>query len=78
MIEMKRKNKVLKIIVEPSKSKLDNLKKRDVLNYEPNDIINNNWENGWNAKMNQSFTVQLAQLNTPPFSAIQLALKGTT
>jgi PHD/YefM family antitoxin component YafN of YafNO toxin-antitoxin module len=43
-IEIKRKNKVLKIIVEPSKSKLDNLKKRDVLNCKPDEIINNNWE----------------------------------
>ena len=48
-IEIKRKNKVLKIIVEPPKSKLDNLKKRDVLNCEPDEIINNNWEEEWKA-----------------------------
>jgi len=48
-IEIKRKNKVLKIIVEPPKSKLDNLKKRNVLNCEPDEIINNNWEEEWKA-----------------------------
>jgi hypothetical protein len=48
-IEVKRKNKILKIIVEPSKSKLDNLKKRDILNCKPDEIINNNWEKEWKA-----------------------------
>lgn len=46
-IEIKRKNKVLKIIIEPSPSKLSNLKKRDVLNCAPDDIIHNNWEKEW-------------------------------
>lgn len=46
-IEIKRKDKVLKIIMEPSKSKLDNLKKRDVLNCAPDEIIHNNWEKEW-------------------------------
>jgi hypothetical protein len=48
-IEIKRNNKVLKIIMEPSKTKLDNLKKRDVFNCEPDEIINNNWEKEWEA-----------------------------
>lgn len=48
-IEIKRKNKILKIIVEPSKSKLKNLKKRDVLNCQPEEIIHNNWEKEWKA-----------------------------
>lgn len=48
-IEIKRKDKILKIIVEPSKSKLDNLKKRDVLNCTPDGIIHNNWEKEWKA-----------------------------
>lgn len=48
-IEIKRKDKILKIIVEPSKSKLDNLKKRDVLNCVPDGIIHNNWEKEWKA-----------------------------
>jgi len=46
-IEIKRKNRVLKIIVEQPKSKIDNLKKRQVLNCAPDEIINNNWEKEW-------------------------------
>jgi PHD/YefM family antitoxin component YafN of YafNO toxin-antitoxin module len=46
-IEIKRKNKVLKIIIEPNETKLDNLKKRDVLNCSPEEIIHNNWEQEW-------------------------------
>ena len=48
-IEIKRKNKVLKIIIEQPKIKLDNLKKRDVMNCKPDEIINNNWEKEWEA-----------------------------
>jgi hypothetical protein len=48
-IEIKRKNKVLKIILETPKSKLDNLKKREVLNCKPDEIIYNNWEKEWKA-----------------------------
>lgn len=48
-IEIKRKNKILKITVEPPQSKLDNLKKRNVLNCEPDEIIINNWEKEWKA-----------------------------
>jgi len=46
-IEVKRKDKVVKIMVEPSRSKLDNLKRRDILNCEPDEIIYNNWEKEW-------------------------------
>jgi len=46
-IELKRKNRILKISVEQPKSKLDNLKKRDVLTWDPDEIINNNWEKEW-------------------------------
>lgn len=48
-IEIKRKDKVLKIIIEPSKTKLENLKKRDVLNCKAYEIINNDWEKEWKA-----------------------------
>jgi len=48
-VEIKRKNKVLKIIIEQPKIKLDNLKKRDVMNCKPDEIINNNWEKEWEA-----------------------------
>ena len=46
-VEIKRKNKVLKIIIEQPKIKLENLKKRDVMNCKPDEIINNNWEKEW-------------------------------
>ncbi len=46
-IQIKRGNKVLKITVEPPKTKLDNLKKRDVLKCAPDEIIYNNWEKEW-------------------------------
>jgi hypothetical protein len=46
-IEVKRKDKVVKIMVEPSRSKLDNLKRRNILNCEPDEIIYNNWEKEW-------------------------------
>lgn len=48
-VEIKRKNKVLKIIIEQPKLKLDNLKKREVMNCKPDEIINNDWENEWKA-----------------------------
>ncbi len=48
-IEIKRGKKVLKISIEPSKSKLDNLKKSEVLNFAPDEIINNHWEKEWKA-----------------------------
>ncbi len=46
-IEIKRKNKVLKIIIEQPKPKIANLKKRDVFNCPPDEIINSNWEEEW-------------------------------
>lgn len=48
-IEIKRKNKILKIIVEQTPSKLSNLKKRDVMNCSPDSLIHNNWEKEWKA-----------------------------
>ena len=48
-VEIKRKNKVLKIIIEQPKLKLDNLKKREVMNCKPDEIINNDWEKEWKA-----------------------------
>jgi len=46
-VVIKRKNKVLKIIIEQPKLKLDNLKKREVMNCKPDEIINNDWEKEW-------------------------------
>jgi hypothetical protein len=48
-IEVKRRDKVVKIMVEPSKLKLNNLKRREVFNCEPDEIIHNNWEKEWKA-----------------------------
>lgn len=48
-LEIRRKNKILKIIIEHKSPKLNNLKKRDVLNCAPEDIIHNNWEKEWKA-----------------------------
>lgn len=48
-VEIKRKNKVLKIIIEQPKLKLDNLKKREVMNCKPDEIIHNDWEKEWKA-----------------------------
>ncbi len=48
-IEIKRKNKVLKIIMEQPKLKLKNLKKREVMNCKPDEIIYNDWEKEWEA-----------------------------
>ena len=48
-VEIKRKNKVLKIIIEQPKLKLDNLKKREVMNCMPDEIIYNDWEKEWKA-----------------------------
>jgi hypothetical protein len=48
-VEIKRKNKVLKIIIEQPKLKLANLKKREVMNCKPDEIIYNDWEKEWKA-----------------------------
>ena len=48
-IEIRRKGRILKIVLEDTPDKLRNLKKRDVLNCKPDDIINNNWESEWKA-----------------------------
>jgi hypothetical protein len=48
-LEIKRKGKVLKIVFEQTPDKIKNLKKRDVLNCQPDEIIYNNWEKEWKA-----------------------------
>jgi hypothetical protein len=48
-IEIKRKNKVLEIMMKQPESKLDHLRKREVLNCMPDEIIFNNWEKEWKA-----------------------------
>ena len=46
-LEIKRKGKILKIIPAGSINKLKNVKKRKVLNCDPEDIIYNDWEKEW-------------------------------
>ena len=47
-IKVKRKGKILKISIEEKPNRLQNLKKRDIFNVEPDEIINNNWIKEWN------------------------------
>ncbi len=46
-LEIERKGKVLKIIPQSKKSKLDNLEPHDVVNGPPEDIINVDWLSEW-------------------------------
>lgn len=46
-LEIERKGQKLKIMPEKPKSKLDNLKKRDTVNGDPEDIIYMDWEKEW-------------------------------
>lgn len=46
-LELERNGVRLKIVSVKGKNRLKNLKKRDVLNCQPDDIINNNWEKEW-------------------------------
>ncbi len=47
-VEIERKGGKLKIVPEKRKNKLDNLKKRDLLVGNPEDIINIDWMKEWN------------------------------
>ena len=46
-VEIDRKGHKLKIIPEKRKSKLELLKKHDVINGDPRDILNINWADTW-------------------------------
>jgi len=46
-VEIERKGGKLKIVPEKRKNKLDNLKKRDLLVGDPEDIINIDWMKEW-------------------------------
>ena len=47
-VEIERKGGKLKIVPEKRKNKLNNLKKRDLLVGDPEDIINIDWIKEWN------------------------------
>jgi prevent-host-death family protein len=49
-IEINRNGKTLKIIRIDKTSKLKNLKKRNVLNCEPEEIISMDWSKEWRKK----------------------------
>ena len=49
-LEIIRKGRKLKIVSEDRKSKMDNLKKRDVLKCDPQDIVHMDWSKEWKWK----------------------------
>ena len=46
-LEIKRKGKVLKIIIDEKPDKLKNLKKRDIIKCKPDELIYNDWIKEW-------------------------------
>lgn len=46
-IEIKRKGRVLKVIIEDNPGKLSNLKKRDIIKCTENDLIYIDWLKEW-------------------------------
>ncbi|HPI15712.1 MAG TPA: type II toxin-antitoxin system Phd/YefM family antitoxin [Spirochaetota bacterium] len=51
-IDIERKGKIIRILAIEPKSKLSNLKKRDVINGNPEDIISIDWSNEWKGDEN--------------------------
>ncbi|WOK06522.1 type II toxin-antitoxin system Phd/YefM family antitoxin [Imperialibacter roseus] len=49
-LEIKRKGKTLKIVVENQASKLANLKKRDVIVGDAEELVHIDWSSEWNKK----------------------------
>ncbi len=47
-LEIERKGKTLRIVPEAPRSKLDNLKRRDCLIGDPDDIVEIDWSKEWN------------------------------
>ncbi len=46
-VEIKRKGVVVKITTDKSLTKLNNLKKRKILNSNPDDIVHMDWSSEW-------------------------------
>ena len=46
-IEIKRRGTIIKIIKTGERSKLNNLKKRNVMNCKPEEIVHLDWSNEW-------------------------------
>jgi antitoxin (DNA-binding transcriptional repressor) of toxin-antitoxin stability system len=51
-IDIERKGKIIRILAIEPKSKLSNLKKRDVINGNPDDIISIDWSKEWKGDEN--------------------------
>ncbi|CAD5290010.1 MULTISPECIES: type II toxin-antitoxin system Phd/YefM family antitoxin [unclassified Imperialibacter] len=49
-LEIRRKGKTLKIVVENQASKLANLKKRDVIVGDAEELVHIDWSSEWNKK----------------------------
>ena len=48
-ITIVRKGKTLKIVPEEKKNKFSNLKKREGLNCDPDELVSISWESEWNS-----------------------------
>lgn len=46
-LEIKRKGKILKVVLDRKASKLANLKKRDVMSAQPDYYVHQNWLKNW-------------------------------
>jgi len=46
-LEIERKGRMLRIVPEPPHDKLDNLKRRDCLVGDPEDIVHMDWSREW-------------------------------
>ena len=46
-LEIKRKGKVLKVVLDKGASKLLNLRKRDVMSADPNYFVHLDWSKKW-------------------------------
>lgn len=46
-LEIKRKGKIIRIIAPEGSDKLKNLKKRDILNCDPQDLVHIDWSAEW-------------------------------
>ena len=49
-LEIKRKGKILKVMLDKKASKLSNLKKRDVMSTDPQSYIHLDWSKKWQYK----------------------------
>ena len=46
-IEINRKGKILKIVPPEDRDKLSNLKKRNILNCDPEELVHIDWSSEW-------------------------------